>query len=715
MVHGRITKVIILVLLLGCASAESQILSGVLSSQQAGQSFAPSLISSTMSSNTGPSSVLHCATVACAPTTFIGYEADPAYAGNTAVIVVTHGSGQTVSSVTNDKSDSISCPITGTDSGNTARITICIAKNLTVDARKYTATFSAATVNAHMEVHQFCNIDNTTPVDGSVFSGNNGSGTSITAGNLTGFAQSGDVLFQASFASGGYTGITGGTGWTPGSQSNITWSLASTDSHEGSASQWGVYNSTATINPTMGRAPTGGWVTAAIALKPAVAGTCTNSRYLAGVYHENIFNGDFSSPYHLQVQNHGNAMVAAFVAGNATLNSIGDSNNTWNQVGKCIQYPVGDLNTVCYFIATGMTPRSNDLTLTQSDYTKDATVIFYDLVNTDPTNPVVKLSGTFDDDDDAGTTLSTLLGWRPGVTSGLVIYAHGNSTNTAIGIASGMFDANNFGGEPADGPVPIDQNNAWAHVTVANDNALDFTINLTANATVSAWANGVLSLRAAGASDSTVPSYIQSWANSTSTSGTTVTVPFPGKTKAGSPVSSAAAVCYWNDTSRTFSVSDNINGAWTAGAGPTNGAGGLSGWRFQTFYKTSITSGITTVTGTMSGSAAAINRTCAIHEISVATALDQNPANRSANGTVTSNTTGTTTAANEYLLGSCVVGAALGTATSPWLMRERRTDANTGRDFGGNGTEDQSVTTTGTYTATFSGSDDVLCGIMTFK
>jgi hypothetical protein len=200
----------------------------------------------------------------------------------------------------------------------------------------------------------------------------------------------------------------------------------------------------------------------------------------------------------------------------------------------------------------------------------------------------------------------------------------------------------------------------------------------------------------------------QSAANDVSTSGTTVAATM-ATTTTGDTI---WCTTFWADTARTGSVADVANGSYTAVDSPVNGAGGLASYRAQTFYKTNITGATTpAITLTLSGSAAAIDRAIACHEITGVTTLDKHPAIKSANASsMTSNASGTTTAANEALEGSCLSTGTIPSIASPWIS-----DQTT--NWGSNQTADYVTTGTGTFTftATEGSPQDYLCAINTFK
>lgn len=205
--------------------------------------------------------------------------------------------------------------------------------------------------------------------------------------------------------------------------------------------------------------------------------------------------------------------------------------------------------------------------------------------------------------------------------------------------------------------------------------------------------------------------FVQSKANNVATSGTTVAATMAANTTTGRNIWCAG---YWADTGRTATVSDSANGTYTPSPnGPTNGAGGLSAYRAQTFWKTNITGAATpAITLTLSGGAASIDRALACHEFRGPTVIDQDPAVKSGSGTTMTSNNATITAAHEYLAGFCVAAGSFSgqPATAVWAQRE---SAN----FGVNLSADQVSTAINTYqmSAIQGPSSNFLCGIDTFK
>jgi hypothetical protein len=106
---------------------------------------------------------------------------------------------------------------------------------------------------------------------------NTGTSASITAGSLTPTVP-GDLLYQVSY----YPNLSYGTAaqsstYTAGSQANINWALWFALLGDGAAGQWGVYNSTAAINPSFTAPSSQSFISCAAALKPGTAGGGPNS------------------------------------------------------------------------------------------------------------------------------------------------------------------------------------------------------------------------------------------------------------------------------------------------------------------------------------------------------------------------------------------------------------------------------------------------------
>lgn len=194
-------------------------------------------------------------------------------------------------------------------------------------------------------------------------------------------------------------------------------------------------------------------------------------------------------------------------------------------------------------------------------------------------------------------------------------------------------------------------------------------------------------------------------------SGTTSVVAFP------TTVTGDLIVCdaFWNSTSLTGSVADVANGTYTAIDSPTNGAGALSTYRAQSFYKASIT-GASTPNITLTTSGSTTDRAIACQEYHGVAALDKHPAFHVATGTsMTTTATGTTAAAAEIINGFCLIGGSL--TGAPIGIGPPTFTQTEALNFEGNIAADLVTSATGSYTFTAvqGSATNYVCGINSFQ
>lgn len=200
--------------------------------------------------------------------------------------------------------------------------------------------------------------------------------------------------------------------------------------------------------------------------------------------------------------------------------------------------------------------------------------------------------------------------------------------------------------------------------------------------------------------------FVQSRAGGSTTS---VVLSYLSALTSGSLLVGAA---YWNDTGNSATVSDSVNGSWTAAGSPQNGAGALSAYRFQCFYD--LSNAATTAATVTCTSSAGADVALAIHEYTgTSVALNGTPSysNFTGSTTVTSGTV-TTTVANAMLFCGCVTSNAASTAGAGYTKRE-------GANFGSNITEDDlDAGAAGSQTATFTvagSGDNTIVGLIAFS
>ena len=190
-----------------------------------------------------------------------------------------------------------------------------------------------------------------------------------------------------------------------------------------------------------------------------------------------------------------------------------------------------------------------------------------------------------------------------------------------------------------------------------------------------------------------IPQFVQKNETWPGTPATTTALVLPSNVLPNSRLVAAVA---WNSIVQTASVADNINGAWQAIGSPQDGAGALGSWRLQLFLSPPTKVGSTTVTATFTASLS--GRALAVCEYSGVN-MDANVVDDF--DYVSVNSDGlvlpaiTTTHDNDVLFAAAVVEDSISGAGSGWTIRA---DA---ASWAGNGTEDQIVFVTGTYTPDF--------------
>lgn len=201
--------------------------------------------------------------------------------------------------------------------------------------------------------------------------------------------------------------------------------------------------------------------------------------------------------------------------------------------------------------------------------------------------------------------------------------------------------------------------------------------------------------------------FVQSRSTWPTTSASSTALAYNGAVGSGSLLVAAVG---WNDAAVTCTVADSVNGAWTALGSPQTGAGGLTTFRLQLFYRANTAVGTPTVTATFSGPVT--RRGIGIHEYSgmeIVNPVDGAAVYTNDNSTTPTSSPITTTFPVDLLFCACImIGSETGTGAG-YTLRE---SAN----FGVNGTEDQVVTSVGTYDGSFSasGGDNIL-GFVAFK
>jgi len=265
---------------------------------------------------------------------------NPTIAGNTVVIQLRYSTpAQTVTWTDNISGNSYVRAIQCVDSPRNTVSEIWYVKP-SAGVFDIVPHFSPSSQFVQMAPFEFYNVG---ALDGATCQA--GSGTTVSAPALSALTTSGDLLF--------HFGVIDSTqtiaGCTVGSQTNITWNLREAmiaDKYPACA-QYGVYNSSASISPTLTIQTSASWLSAAAAFKPALAGSAAPAGIrVAFIQHDNS-ESEQPASVTLQEPVTGNMFAVLFNSGCedpsttdcAYPTSVSDGTNTYNQVGSTTVSP----------------------------------------------------------------------------------------------------------------------------------------------------------------------------------------------------------------------------------------------------------------------------------------------------------------------------------------------------------------------------------------
>jgi len=395
-------------------------------------------------------------------------------AGNAVIVGFTFNSNVTPH-VTDDKGDSYAIEANFYDAAHTQSIAIAAAFNVTAGARQINVCFASNPGGfVQPAVSEFANV---TGLD-VVSVGALGSGTSITAGGMTPTV-TGDLAYAVVHS---VSTNQDQSSFTAGSQSAVTWQLATADLMDGFAAQYGVYNSLSSINPAMSMGTSKSWLAVAALFKSGSAGSVPAGMRIVHLDHQNIptktaagGNGiSFPNPLTVQFPCSGNLEVITVGGGNppALVSSISDSNsNTWKLAGS---YAITtDPVTAIFYAATATCSGTQKLTVNWTANSGDQTILYYDVAgaSASPLDATASMTGV---QGVAGPlTVFSITPTTP--STELIFCSIPVRFNTVTGLLNGFIDSNTFDGESLDGPEPVDENNGWGHFVTSSTNPVSVT------------------------------------------------------------------------------------------------------------------------------------------------------------------------------------------------------------------------------------------------
>jgi hypothetical protein len=438
--------------------------------------------------------------------TFCYYELLPGVttAGNAVVVGFTFN-GNPTPSVTDDGGNAYTIAANSNDSSSGRSVAIATAFHVVAGARKISVCFSADPGGAVQPMAT--ELSGVVGLDGPG-AGNSGFGTVVTAGNLTP-STPGDGVYQI------VTSLSvKQSSFTAGALGSANATLLSADLRDGWAGQYGIYASTAAVDPTMSMGSTDSWLSAAILLKSGPAGGVPPGLRVVHLVHENLpvdtsaggNTGPFSNPTPLQLPCSGNLLVAMIGGGSGAdvaVTSITDTaHNTWTQAGTTHQGFDSEVET---YYAPSATCRSDlGLTVTWSDTGGDQTILFYDVAGAAASPLDTTVGGTGSQNSVGDLLLPFSL--TPATPNEIVFSNVMWDFNTAGGLTGQLFDANTFDGENMSGPEPVDENNGWGHVITSSTAPLHFNwTQVFGGIQVGSWSAMAAAFKGAGGSGDTQP------------------------------------------------------------------------------------------------------------------------------------------------------------------------------------------------------------------
>jgi len=417
---------------------------------------------------------------------------EPTTAGATLVLAFSYDSGSSnqVFSVTDSGSDAWVLDVTSTASNNKT-MKMYRALSVAAGVTWINVQLTSGAQNGYWNglVAEFYNVG---ALD--VSSCSTGSSGTISSGNMTP-TQTGDLIFQAKYSA-GLSSQT--TSFTPGSQPNITWSLASQLLGDGAADQYGVYNSTVTLNPTFTQAASDSYISCAVALRAASAGTAPPAIPRVVPPEHAAMPKNAGNPWNVGlVVDVANSAVYLSRVGNDPLTSVSSSPAPtvgWTPSGVDFNGLNGH-NHVNFYCAQWTTPPGPvTLSLTRSGTSNDAIEMIY-VVQNGTCNLDVDSGGQAGSQGSIGplTTCANCL--TPTKQNDFIMANGGQAYCTATSLSSpsgGIFDSAWFTGNTIDGPTQTDENNFWMHFYNGSSlSAFTITFNESCDFSQGDWAGRV--------------------------------------------------------------------------------------------------------------------------------------------------------------------------------------------------------------------------------
>jgi hypothetical protein len=386
-------------------------------------------------------------------------------AGDTIVLFFAYDNGgnNNVFTVTDNKNNTWVLAVTSATSPNGKQMRVYVASNVAA---------GTAYVNIHnssggqsgfwqLTVAEFYNVAASSPIDSS--SCNAATSTSVTAGSLGTLGASGDLIYQASYSD----AYQSNTSFAAGSQPNITWNLADELLGDGSASQYGVYSSTVSFNPTFTQGTSIPFLGCAVALKAGSSGSAPSAALRVVHQEHDAMPKNAANPWNIGMISTANVVYLSYV-GNDNLTSVTSSPSPpggWVASGADFVGLNGHNHVNFYCAKFSSPPGAITVSLTRGGTTHDSINMMYDVAGATCTVDQDS-GGQAGDQTSQVSALTTCSGCLTPTKQNDIIFANmgqGFCTTTSLSSPAGIHDAAFFTGNSIDGATQTDENNGWMH------------------------------------------------------------------------------------------------------------------------------------------------------------------------------------------------------------------------------------------------------------
>jgi hypothetical protein len=407
-------------------------------------------------------------------------------AGNCLILGVRFSGAGSIASVADDKGNSWQAgpSVLNSSVNPSTRASLYLATNVVSGTRRVTITFaglggpSGSLAFPQAVISEFYNIALASALDGS-----SSSATSRTTGSITP-SLGNDLVYEwgvdVSAIDPNYGTLFNGTSITAG----VGFTLLAADLQTGSADQYEVQPTTASITPTFSASGTDTWSSVAMALKSCTCGTPPpNGIRIVHIQHTMIAWPGHTTPVTLQFPSSGNLLVGLFTGTVAFIGQITDSaGNTWISAASS----PGDTNinfTSAQIVYAANAHTSSTLgsivtTLSPACSSGDCNLVLYDVAGAAAFDKATTANG--DQQAFGNVTMASL---TPATANELVFHVASidfHTINGAVGagyVLDSMVnavddnEASNVGGTT---PSRLDMDNAFGHYASATTSPVTF-------------------------------------------------------------------------------------------------------------------------------------------------------------------------------------------------------------------------------------------------